>query len=325
MIRYRPFQNSDPPAIARLWQTQPPARGKLQGVSAAMLEELVFGKPYFDREGLLLAEDGGQVIGVCHAWTLGDDSQRNASGAKVSGKAGTTGLLLVGPHPNREQVAAELLRHAEAYLHRKQCEQLFGGNAAPFDHFYLGIYSGCNTAGILSSDCLAVRTFEQRGYAEESRLQLWGRALEGFRPPIDRVQRTLKNDYEVRLDLGLLPQGNWEQQAWAHAEWNLATLHNKRTEEAVASLIFWDLEPLAKDAMEPTFGLVLLQDSSLARSSGLTLFLLGETLQKMQRDHGLERGELIALDQDVSLQEIYRKLEFAAYDSGILFRKHQPK
>lgn len=323
MVRFRRFQNSDPPLLTRLWQQQMPARGRMLGISTAILEGMIFSKTYFDHDGFWVAEDEGKLVGCAHAWPLPDEMGSAVGG--VGGKAGTTGLLLVLPHAKQEEIANELLRQTESYLQRQQCSQIFGGNAAPFDQFYLGIYGGCIPAGVLASDELSVRAFEQRGYAEFQRKLLWGRSLEGFRPSIDRVQRNLKNDYEVRIEEGLSPEPSWQPQVWAHVEWNRATLVHRRTDEVVASFGIWDLEPLAKDAMETTLAMIYLQDNPQVRASGMTQFLIAEAMLISQREHATERVEFCAADEDVSLQEVYRKLGMEAYDAGILFRKAAPQ
>jgi hypothetical protein len=51
LIRYRPFQNWDPPALAEIWRSQPPIRGRIQTVTPPLLEKYVFAKPWFDRHG----------------------------------------------------------------------------------------------------------------------------------------------------------------------------------------------------------------------------------------------------------------------------------
>ncbi|MCE9556060.1 MAG: GNAT family N-acetyltransferase, partial [Planctomycetes bacterium] len=57
MITYRPFRNSDPPHLARIWRRQPPLRGRAPAMSAARFDELVLAKPYFDPQGLIIAEN----------------------------------------------------------------------------------------------------------------------------------------------------------------------------------------------------------------------------------------------------------------------------
>ncbi|MFO0885183.1 MAG: GNAT family N-acetyltransferase [Pirellulales bacterium] len=125
MVRFRRFQNSDPPLLTRLWQQQMPARGRMLGISTAVLEGMIFSKTYFDHDGFWVAEDEGNLVGCAHAWPLPDEMGSAVGG----GKAGTTGLLLVLPHAKQEEIASELLRQTESYLQRQQCSQIFGGNA----------------------------------------------------------------------------------------------------------------------------------------------------------------------------------------------------
>ena len=66
MIHYRPFSNTDPPLLAELWRSCA-NRPLVQPLTAAMLEELVLNKPYFDREGLWLAVEDDKPQGFVHA------------------------------------------------------------------------------------------------------------------------------------------------------------------------------------------------------------------------------------------------------------------
>ena len=67
MIGYRIFRNSDPPHLADIWRTHAGRRGLMQPMTAALLEELVLSKPYFDPQGLIVATDGNHPVGFAHA------------------------------------------------------------------------------------------------------------------------------------------------------------------------------------------------------------------------------------------------------------------
>ena len=41
--------------MAEIWRDQPPQRGLMQPVTAGILEQFVFSKPYFDPDGLIVA------------------------------------------------------------------------------------------------------------------------------------------------------------------------------------------------------------------------------------------------------------------------------
>jgi hypothetical protein len=64
VIRYRPFRNTDPPHLAEVWRAQPPLRALMQPMSVAILDRLILSKPYFDRQGLIVAVEDEQPIGA---------------------------------------------------------------------------------------------------------------------------------------------------------------------------------------------------------------------------------------------------------------------
>ena len=122
MIRHRPFRNGDTPAIADIWCRQRPLRGLAQPMSALLLEERVLAKPYFERAGLIVAEEQGQIVGFVHAG-FGPTEDMSA----LSTDMGVTCLLMVAAHPSRETIAEQLLEQAEQYLRGKGARVLYGG------------------------------------------------------------------------------------------------------------------------------------------------------------------------------------------------------
>ena len=79
-LQIRPFRNTDSPRIAEVWCAQPAQRGLAQPMSAMLFEEHVVAKPYFDRNGLLVAREGDHVVGFVHAaFGPAEDHQQLAS------------------------------------------------------------------------------------------------------------------------------------------------------------------------------------------------------------------------------------------------------
>ena len=74
MIEYRPFRNSDPPQLVRLWHESGLGRGAARGFSYDALDRLLLGQHYFDRAGLIVACDGTQIVGFVHAGFRGEPS-----------------------------------------------------------------------------------------------------------------------------------------------------------------------------------------------------------------------------------------------------------
>ena len=82
-----------------------------------MLELVVLAKPYFEREGLILALDDGRPIGFVHAGFGPSDDE-----SRLSTELGVTVLLLTINHPEQATVAGELLARSEDYLHCRGAE-----------------------------------------------------------------------------------------------------------------------------------------------------------------------------------------------------------
>ena len=65
MTTFRRFRNTDPPALADVWNESLTSRGSFPLSTPALFERWVLSKPYFDPNGLILATEdvGGRVLG----------------------------------------------------------------------------------------------------------------------------------------------------------------------------------------------------------------------------------------------------------------------
>lgn len=315
LIRYRPFQNWDPPALAEIWRSQPPLRGRMQGITPAMLEELVFARPFFEREGLIVAVDGARPVGFVHAgFGASDDLQ------KLDRSLGTTCLLLTVPHERQGETETELLEAAEDYLRRSGSRRLFGGCAFPVNPFYLGLYGSSDLPGVLASDSAAIGLFQSRGYREAARRILLSRGLDNYRPPIDRRLLQHRRRCVVTATHDIRPDNWWESCLWIHAEWTRYELRFRDSEEILISAVFWDITPLARCWGVQAMGLVRLEDTPEARDEGLSLYLLAEALMDMQK-HGVAVVEVQTEATDATALALMEDLGLTEQDQGILFEK----
>ena len=67
MITYRSFRNWDPPTLVALWNSGVSGRGAARAIDVQDLDRLVLSKPYFDPQGITLAQDDGRPVGFVHA------------------------------------------------------------------------------------------------------------------------------------------------------------------------------------------------------------------------------------------------------------------
>jgi GNAT superfamily N-acetyltransferase len=315
LIRYRPFQNWDPPALAEIWRTQPPLRGRVQAVTPPLLEKYVFGKPWFDRQGLIVACDGARPVGFAHAGFGASDDHRD-----VDPTQGTVCLVMVAPHEQRGIISVELLNAAEDYLRRRGAQQLYAGCQFPFNPFYLGLYGSSEVPGVLASDAQYLELLKDSGYRPTRRRTLWRRTLAGYRAPVDRQWMQVRRRFIAATPFEVLPDNWWEASVWAHFDWTRYDLTLPNGGEPVISATTWDIEPLARSWGLQTAGLVRMDDTPEARAEGLTGFLLGETLRQCQTQ-GYAQFEAQAAADDTELATLFTKLGFEQYDEAALWAK----
>src|SRR5262245_53003596 len=159
----------------------------MQPMTAGLLEQFVFSKPYFDREGLVVAERDGRVLGFAHAGFGSNDD-----GSGLSTAMGTTYMLMLHRDAPDGAVADELLARAEAYLRQRGSTVIYAGGIRPLNGFYLGLYGGSELPGILASDVVFSDSCRRGGYREIDRVMVLERDLASFRPAVTREQRMLK-------------------------------------------------------------------------------------------------------------------------------------
>lgn len=285
-------------------------------VTPAMLEDLVLAKPYFDRHGLILAVDGARPIGFVHA---GFGANEDLTG--IDTQQGTISMAMVAPHPERATVALELVAAGEDYLRRRGAKQLYAGCQFPFNGFYVGLYGGCDQAGILASDTQTRELFSAAGYRETNRRVLLHRSLIGCRSVIDFKQMQLRKKFQVSCCSDVLPDNWWENCVWSHAEWLRVNLTLRGGGESIISATFWEILPLSRAWGVRTVGLVRLEDTPEAREEGLTTLLLGEAFRLLCEQH-LAQVEVQAEADDTSLLQIYKQLGLVEHDQAALLCKN---
>ena len=314
-IQVRPFRNSDSPRIAEVWCAQPAERGLAQPMSATLFEEHVVAKPYFDRNGLLVAYDGDHVVGFIHAsFGPAEDHQQLAT------DPGVILMLLVRPHDSEHQIAAALIDSAEAYLHKKGARQLIAGGAPPLDAFYTGLYGGTELSGVLASDERATTFFGEAGYVPVRTTDIYQRTLVGFRAPMDRQQMQLRRSTSFDFDLYPKPRDWWDAWTKITCERTRHALRKKTSGETLATVMAWAIEPLASTWGVHAVGLFGLEVKEEGIEQGYARFLLCEVLRSLEAE-GCTLAEVNVAEGDEELASIVADLGFRAIDRGIVMSK----
>jgi GNAT superfamily N-acetyltransferase len=314
MIEIRCFRNADPPRLADVWRAADLGPAAMQPMTAPLLEASVFSKPYFDREGLIVAADDDRVVGFAHA-AFGPAKDRST----VDTHVGTTLLVAVVPHPLQEQIGDELLRGCEAYLRRRGATTILGGGSADLRSFYLGLYGGSDLPGILDSSTAMRRLFERAGYETADRVAVLRRTLQGFRAPVNRLQLAIRRNTVLRAIDEPTRRTWWEAATTTGIALRRYELLNQ-ADERLGSASFWDMQPLAGTWGVIASGLLDVEIEGPRRRQGLAHYLVAEALHDLSQE-GVGLVETHASTANTPALSLFTKLGFETVEHGTIFRK----
>jgi GNAT superfamily N-acetyltransferase len=315
VYHFRPFRNSDPPLLAEIWRDQPPQRGLMQPVTAGILEQLVFSKPYFDPAGLIVAFEADTAAGFVHAGFGANDEQTG-----LSTEAGTTYQLMLRAAHRNDALADDLLSRAEAYLRQRGTQVIYGGGIRPLDAFYLGLYGGSELPGVLASDPVFGAACLRNGYREVDRVIVMQLDLADYRPPVTRAQRQLRRELAIHEVYAPSARCWWESCTAGDSDRLRLSLTAVGSNEPLASVDFWDIEPLATSWGVPTVGMLDLEVAATRRRQGLATFILSEAFTRL-RNRGVVRIEAQTMQSNEPALALYERLGFARVDEGVVYRK----
>jgi len=287
----------------------------MQPVTAALLEQLVFSKPYFDPAGLTVALRDNVPVGFVHAG-FGANDEQNALGTDL----GTTYQLLLHADHRDDALADELLARSEAYLRDRGANVIYAGGIRPLNAFYLGLYGGSELPGVLAADPIFHDACRRHNYKEIDRVHILQLELAAFRPPITRTQRQLRREMVCQEIPSPAARSWWEACTTGAFERIRFLLTRPSSCAPLADVWFWDIEPLSTSWGQPTAGMFDLNVASDQRRIGLATFLLGEAFDRL-RSRGIMLVEAQTMRQNVPALTLYNKLGFKQIDEGIVYRK----
>ncbi len=209
MLRFRSFHNFDPPALANIWAEQSRFGVPCLEVTPGILERHVFGKIFFQREGLVVALQGSEPVGFAHA---GFGPSQGGVGLDVS--VGVICVVAITPAEARKEVAEGLIRFSEEYLRGSGARQIFVGGAPFVEPFWVGICPGARLPGIPEGYPLVHEILKDLGYAAVQRRRTFHICLQKCCPPIR------PEFLRIQISHGVSSVGEAEPVSW----WELATL-----------------------------------------------------------------------------------------------------
>jgi GNAT superfamily N-acetyltransferase len=280
-----------------------------------MLDLLVLSKPYFDREGLILALDDGRPIGFAHAGFGPNEDE-----TRLSTEMGVTVLLLTINHPEEAAIGAELLARSEDYLRRRGAKVLYGGGIKPLNPFYVGLYGGSELPGIFDSEPQTQTLLREHGYREIDRTVVFHRELASFRPVVDRQQMQIRRNTDVEVTIDPPPRSWWDACSMSAFDRTVYRLRPRTGGEPIASATFWNMESFAAARGVRMHGLIDFEVEPSQRHKGMATYLIGEALRQLH-EQAVALVEVQTMQGNTAAVKMYRKLGFEQVDSGAVFRK----
>jgi ribosomal protein S18 acetylase RimI-like enzyme len=314
VIEFRCFRNEDPPRLADVWRSADLGPAAMQPMTSALLESTVFSKPYFDRQGLIVAIDGARAVGFAHA-AFGP----TADNCGIDPSVGTTLLVAVVPHADHHAIGQGLLERCEAYLRGRGATTLLGGGSPAMRSFYLGLYGGSDLPGILDSSPVMQGIFLRAGYEEVERIAVLRRRLAGYRPPINRLQVAIRRSTVLRVIDEPTRRTWWEAATTTGIALRRYELRN-HSEEVLGSASLWDMQPLASAWGVSAAGVLHVGIEGQRRRQGLARYLLSEAMHDLAEEGVSLMETHVALSNSAAFA-LFESLGFETAEWGTVFRR----
>ncbi len=313
MIEYRAFRNTDPPHLVDIWNQQVSWPGLMQPLTLELLDSEVLSKPFFDRQGLIVAVENQTPIGFIHA-AFGPTDDGNRLDCRV----GVICLLMVRPDKSSAIVARELIAHAERYLVQYGAESFQGGAASPRAPFYEGLYGGALCPGVVAEDHQLINALEAAGYQFRQRRTVMRCSAAAVRPVIDRNTMQVRRSCQVQTMIDP-PSASWWEACTDAWQQRFRFMARARADGRELAHITFRNTPVA-NRPGAAAGLSQWRVFDADNQESLVLFLLGEAIRQL-RSEGIEAIEAHVGPDQESLAETLERLRFSEVGQGLIFSR----
>lgn len=227
---YRPYHNADPPKLHQLWHACQLGRNAAEGFPCDVFELLSISPPFFERAGLIVAEQDKRIVGYVHA---GFAVNQLESGLDV--QQGVLAALMVHPDFRRQGIGRQLVQHAEMWLQRRGALAVEAGCGLGRGGFYCGIYGGLEPSGFCSAAAPWKEFFQAVGYGSGQETFVLRRDLMLSRDPVNA--RLLRHRRELKLVITDRPGAEswWWFVRFGHLDSLRFEMRTKVGEDLVAS------------------------------------------------------------------------------------------
>jgi GNAT superfamily N-acetyltransferase len=322
VIRHRPFRNTDPPNLVKLWNRVIPDAGAVRPLRVHELDVHAFGSVYFDRAGLIVAEADGQAVGFVHAGFGPDLPVAQHPPLCVGHALGTVAMLVVEPGPTAADVARGLVLEAERYLRAKGAKVIYAGGQWPLNPFYWGLYGGSECSGVLPAHPLFTETLLALGYEPASTVVTLELPLDGPEPRDPRAV-LIRRQTELEIEEDVLPSDWWQNQALSDFHLARFRLLARSDGAEIARMSTFDMSWFGRADGRARLGLIDVEVAPGERRKGHGRFLVSEVV-KWAREHDTALVEVQTLASNERALAFYDSIGFHPIDQSTVYRLPAP-
>lgn len=312
MIEYRPFRNSDPPHLIRLWDQSGLGRGAARGFNYEAFDRLLLAQHYFDPAGMILACEGDQVVGFVHAGFRHDES-----GGWIDRSAGAIGAIVVHPTHRRRGIGSTLLTQGIEYLRQLGATSIQVGAAPPCDAFYHGLYGGAEVSGFLESSFDAAPFLAALGYQPAQRFVVLHRDLKQGDPVSFRLS-LIRRKMDTLIYATPDAPAFWWFTRFGRLENVQFRLVPKGGGEPVAAVTVSGLDLYVGAWGERAIGLSELIVKDVSRRQGHAQSLLIEVIRRMRQEQ-VTLAEAHVAEENAAAIATFKSVGFRQVDCGVVY------
>ncbi|WP_417847473.1 GNAT family N-acetyltransferase [Thalassoglobus sp.] len=314
-MRFRTFRNDDPPQLFSLCRQVELGRGAAKPESIHAFELAVYGLPYFDPEGLIIAEENGKIAGFVHAGFGFSDDLNSLDQTK-----GVICWLVVSQQHQRSGIGKQLIQLGEEYLLNRGATSIQAGQSRYRDPFYFGLYGGARCSGFLQSDRMAAPFLKSVGYEPIENTDVFQRDLTSTRDPMNLKIMKLRRITELQIADQPEDPSYWWLTHFGNIDSMLYTVVNKKTKVKIASLTAVNLDHFIQRWGERVVGLVDVYVEPSHRGEGYATLLVVEALRQLKSNFTTRAEVHVAQDHPTALQAI-STAGFEKVDTSTVYQK----
>ncbi len=275
VVEIRAFLNSDVPRLVDLWNRQEAVAGRLQVVTAAMLELHVFSKSYFDPAGLILAAMDHTLIGALFCGFAPNDD-----GSKLNLCVGILSHSILDDAAN-ESTWPMLWKFADDYFKSHGTERIFFGSKFPDSPYLAGFCGGTFVPGAVTTDQSQINRLTDASFKACGEVDVLNLDVQRFKPPVDRRVIMAKRSYDVRVAIDPLPENWWQNNVTSFRHRIDFRIVERKSNRVCGFLSFSNSRPVDSGWDSRYFGIARIQVDEALQRSGIGQAMLFDAIKDL--------------------------------------------